>query len=84
VWWHVPQEFKESENKLNYQELFREHHYKESDEILERRLEHFKDWLWRRRETRIAVVSHSSFLMAFLKAKEKMPNAHCEKLEFVR
>jgi len=30
VWWYVPSEFKTVENKYNYQELFRRHHYQES------------------------------------------------------
>jgi len=76
VWWYVPDHVAITVD--NYKDTFTSSRWREPDTVVANRVSMFKSWLLKRKETKIAVVAHSSFLKAFLGATELMPNCHVE------
>jgi len=78
IWWYIPKELRKEANTENYKEIFQKKRYQEPEDVLQERINLFKKWLSMRPEKTIAIVSHSTFLMTFMGAKEKMANCHVE------
>jgi len=77
VWFYTPPTI----TFENYQSIWKEKPWKEPTEILEIRIDHFKQWILERKENKIAVVAHSNFFKFWI-GPPKLPNCGVHKLEF--